>query len=71
MCWPEPRKRSARLRRASEDAARKTRTIQRKLKGVQELGERESRRLLGEEGEENPAPKEEAEQVEYENSDWD
>ena len=54
-----------------EDAARKTRPIQRKLKGVQELGERESRRLLGEEGEENQAPKEEAAQVEYENSDWD
>lgn len=62
------------IRQASEsieDAARKTRTIQRKLKGVQELGERESRRLLGEEGEENPAPREETEQVEYENSDWD
>jgi len=39
------------LRQASdsiEDASRKTRTIQRKLRGVEELGERETRRLIDE-----------------------
>lgn len=63
------------IRQASEsieDAARKTRTIQRRLKGVQELGERESRRLLdGESEEAAPAQPEQPAEEEYENSDWD
>jgi len=34
-----------------EDAARKTRTIQRRLQSVQELSERDAKRLIGEQGE--------------------
>lgn len=67
------------IRQASdsiEDAARKTRTIQKKLKGVQELGQRESQRLLeGEEPAEGYAGQLDPDDVEglseYHNSDWD